>query len=100
MTYAAIIDAAAPPAPATPSRTGDQAPAKVAQKGLLVHLARSTHTGFQVLEARTSQDLCQRYVQEIIVPPMPSSSASSRANRIRCRPSTSRSAPRRGPVIL
>ena len=68
MTYAAIIDVAAPIGIYDTFHAETIRRGQGRREGLLVHLARSTHTGFQILEVWTSQELCQRYVQEIIIP--------------------------------
>ena len=53
--------------------------------GLLVHVSRSTPTGFQVIEVWTDRDSCERAEREIVGPIIagltgPSASASGPAN--------------------
>ena len=93
MTYAAITGPAAPMGTYDTFTQRRSSADQGRREGLLVKLARSAHTGSQILEVRTPQELCQRYVQAIIIPPVPSSSAPPRGNWIRCRPSTWRSSP-------
>ncbi|SEO59170.1 hypothetical protein [Trujillonella endophytica] len=68
MTYAMTMDVPAPVEVYDAVHREVLARSGGTADGLLVHLARATEGGFQVIEVWESRDQCERYSREIVGP--------------------------------